>query len=41
VDQLGSYPDAISRLQQSKLAESAKHRTCKYLNNIIEAIMEP
>ena len=37
-DQLGSYPRAISRLQQEgKLSGSTKHRTCKYLNNIIEA----
>ena len=37
-DQLGSYPRAIGRLQQEgKLAPDTKHRTCKYLNNIIEA----
>ncbi len=37
-DQLGSYPKAIGRLQrEGKLAADAKHRTCKYLNNIIEA----
>ncbi len=37
-DQLGSYPNAISRLQrEGKLAADTKHRTCKYLNNIIEA----
>ena len=37
-DQLGSYPQAISRLQrEGKLSGSAKHRTCKYLNNLIEA----
>ena len=37
-DQLGSYPKAISRLQREcKLSSDAKHRTCKYLNNIIEA----
>lgn len=37
-DQLGSYPNAIRRLQrEGKLAESTKHRTCKYLNNMIEA----
>jgi IS6 family transposase len=37
-DQLGSYPNAISRLQgEGKLSGSIKHRTCKYLNNIIEA----
>jgi len=37
-DQLGSYPKAISRLQrEGKVSGSTKHRTCKYLNNIIEA----
>ena len=37
-DQLGSYPKAISRLQrEGKLSDSTKHRTNKYLNNIIEA----
>jgi transposase-like protein len=37
-DQLGSYPKAISRLQrEGKLSSDTKHRTCKYLNNIIEA----
>jgi IS6 family transposase len=37
-DQLGSYPKAISRLQrEGKLSNDTKHRTCKYLNNIIEA----
>jgi len=37
-DQLNSYPRAIRRLQQEgKLALDTKHRTCKYLNNIIEA----
>ncbi len=37
-DQLGSYPKAISRLQrEGKLSSNTKHRTCKYLNNIIEA----
>ncbi len=37
-DQLGSYPKAIHRLQlESKLPSETKHRTCKYLNNIIEA----
>ncbi len=37
-DQLGSYPKAIHRLQrEGKLAADTKHRTCKYLNNIIEA----
>jgi transposase, IS6 family len=35
-DQLGSYTKAISRLQrEGKLSNSTKHRTCKYLNNII------
>ena len=35
---LGSYPNAIRPLQrEGKLAESTKHRTCKYLNNMIEA----
>ena len=37
-DQLGSYPKAIDRLQrEGKLSVNIKHRTCKYLNNIIEA----
>jgi transposase, IS6 family len=37
-DQLGSYPKAICRLQrEGKLSADTKHRTCKYLNNIIEA----
>jgi transposase, IS6 family len=37
-DQLGSYPKAIGRLQrEGKLSVDTKHRTCKYLNNIIEA----
>jgi len=37
-DQLGSYPKAIRRLRrEGKLSEEAKHRTCKYLNNIFEA----
>ncbi len=37
-DQLGSYPKAILRLQrEGRLAAGTKHRTCKYLNNIIEA----
>ncbi len=36
-DQLGSYPQAIGRLQrEGKLSIDAKH-TCKYLNNMIEA----
>jgi transposase, IS6 family len=38
MDQLGSYSKAISRLQrEGKVSGSTKHRTCKYLNNIIEA----
>jgi IS6 family transposase len=38
MDQLGSYPKAISRLQRGgKVATDTKHRTCKYLNSIIEA----
>ena len=37
-DQLGSYPKAISRQQrEGKRSSDAKHRTFKYLNNIIEA----
>jgi len=37
-NQLGSYPRAIDRLQrEGRLAADTKHRTCKYLNNIIEA----
>jgi IS6 family transposase len=37
-DQLGSYPKGLSRLQrQGKLQGDTKHRTCKYLNNIIDA----
>ncbi|MGI4756390.1 MAG: DDE-type integrase/transposase/recombinase, partial [Janthinobacterium lividum] len=37
-DKLRSYPEAIERLkQEGKLSGSAKHRTSKYLNNIIEA----
>jgi transposase-like protein len=37
-DKLGSYPKAICRLQrEDKLSENTKHRTSKYLNNIIEA----
>lgn len=36
--QLGSYPKAILRLQrEGRLSAGKKHRTCKYLNNIIEA----
>jgi transposase, IS6 family len=37
-DKLASYPKAIRRLKrQGKLAATTKHRTSKYLNNIIEA----
>lgn len=37
-DKLGSYPKAIHRLQrEGKLSKHTKHRTSKYLNNIIEA----
>ena len=37
-DQLGSYPRAIEQLQrEGRLQGLTKHRTCKYLNNIIEA----
>ncbi|MGI4756511.1 MAG: IS6 family transposase [Janthinobacterium lividum] len=37
-DKLRSYPEAIERLKrEGKLSKSAKHRTSKYLNNIIEA----
>jgi transposase, IS6 family len=37
-DQLGSYAKAISWLQrEGELSSDTKHRTCKYLNNIIEA----
>ena len=37
-DQLGSYPKTLHRLQrEGKLPADTKHRTCKYLNNIIEA----
>ena len=37
-DQLVSYPKAICRLQrEGKLSADTKHRTCKYLNNILEA----
>ncbi len=37
-DKLRSYPEAIERLkQEGKLSGSARHRTSKYLNNIIEA----
>ncbi len=37
-DKLRSYPDAIERLKCSgQLPTSTRHRTSKYLNNIIEA----
>jgi transposase-like protein len=37
-DKLGSYPKAIRRLKrEGKLWSDTKHRTSKYLNNIIEA----
>ena len=37
-DKLASYPKAIQRLQdEGHLAHYVKHRTSKYLNNIIEA----
>jgi IS6 family transposase len=37
-DQLGPYPKAIYQLQrEGKLPAHTRHRTCKYLNNIIEA----
>lgn len=37
-DKLRSYPEAIERLKRDrKLPSSSKHRTSKYLNNIIEA----
>src|SRR6201986_4461262 len=37
-DKLGSYPDAIRRLQRDgQLSRNATHRTSKYLNNIVEA----
>jgi IS6 family transposase len=37
-DKLRSYPEAIARLKGSgQLPMSARHRTSKYLNNIIEA----
>ena len=37
-DKLGSYPRAIRRLQRDgRLSDEVKHRTPKYLNNIIEA----
>src|SRR5918995_5648192 len=37
-DKLASYPRAILRLQsEGLLSEDVKHRTSKYLNNILEA----
>ncbi len=37
-DQLGSYPNAIDWLKrEGRLHQDTKHRTSKYLNNIIEA----
>jgi transposase-like protein len=37
-DKLGSYPKSIHRLQrEGKLSKDTRHRTSKYLNNIIEA----
>jgi transposase, IS6 family len=37
-DKLGSYPDAIRRLQRDgQLSRNTRHRTSKYLNNIVEA----
>jgi transposase, IS6 family len=37
-DKLASYPRAIQRLRhEGKLAATTKHRTSKYLNNILEA----
>jgi IS6 family transposase len=37
-DQLRSYPQAIDRLRrEGKLSVDVKHRTCNYLNNIVEA----
>jgi transposase-like protein len=37
-DKLASYPKAIQRLQnEGLLPKNVKHRTSKYLNNIIEA----
>ena len=37
-DKLPSYPEAIDRLKrEGKLARDTRHRTSKYLNNIIEA----
>ena len=37
-DKPGSYPKAIHRLQrEGKRSKHTKHRTSKYLNNLIEA----
>ncbi len=37
-DKLRSYPEAIARLKRDgQLSRETKHRTSKYLNNIIEA----
>ena len=37
-DKLGSYPKAIRRLRrEGRLSKDTRHRTSKYLNNIIEA----
>jgi len=37
-DKLASYPKALHRLQrEGKLSKDTRHRTSKYLNNIIEA----
>jgi len=37
-DKLPSYPEAIDRLKrEGQLAKDTRHRTSKYLNNIIEA----
>jgi IS6 family transposase len=40
-DKLGSYPKAIRRLQrEGKLPQDTKHRTSKYLNNIISVTIK-
>jgi len=37
-DKLGSYPEAIRRLQRDgQMPRDVRHRTSKYLNNIVEA----
>jgi len=37
-DKLRSYPEAIQRLKSDRhLSKETRHRTSKYLNNIIEA----